>query len=165
MKKSSLIIILNTLFLSLISSVHAADNVELTMRETKKNAISLSILDTSLLYSINYDHNFNKYFGLGGSAAVAGGGGSAIGIGGVNVNFYPVGSNKTALLLTAGAHMLTSTEAAGGIDSITGSNFYGSAGVGFEYRSDFLFRAGVNILFNKNNYLMPWPGFTFGYAF
>lgn len=147
----------------LVTSEVTAES-ELTFRETNKNAISLSLLDTGLLYSINYDHTFVKYFGLGVSGELAGGGGDVIGMGGIFANVYPIGSKTTALMVSAGANMITG-DSLGGIDRFGTTNFYGNVGVGIEYRKDFLFRFKINTLFNNNGVLVPWPGVTFGYAF
>lgn len=151
-------------FLILLSSGFGARAGELTYREEQKNVFSLSILDQQVFYSINYDRTFNKYFGLGASTAVVGGGGNAVFVGGLRGIFYPVGSKTTAPFITAGIHGMTGDNL-DSWDSLDGSYGWGAAGLGIEYRHGFVFRGSVNILFNDEGYLVPFPGFSFGYAF
>lgn len=138
---------------------------ELTYREKNPNAVSLSLLDHGVVYSLDYDRSFTKWFALGAGMSLAGSGSTFLGLFHAYGMFYPAGKRTTSLFLSAGASALTVDDSLFSTDRFVGSPFYGNAGVGVEYRKDFLFRFKINALFNGQGVLVPWPGVTFGYAF
>ena len=147
--------------------------VERVTRSTRPNVISLALGDQGIYYSINYDRALSKWVGVGGGFSVL----PFLYQFPVYCNFYPVGSQKTALLLTLG---FTVGFESYPIDSFSGpfhtrATLDGAFGVGFEYRSRFLLRlkanvffpfSGPSLAFGTQLFVSPvWPGLFLGYAF
>lgn len=142
-----------------------AAETDLTYREINKNIASISLLDHGLAYSLDYDRSLNKWVALGLGTTFAGGGGDFVMLFHAYGLFYPVGGKHTSLFTSLGGSAATTNDGFFSSDTSEGSPFYGHAGVGVEYRKDFVFRFKVNALFFDGGYFVPWPGFTFGYAF
>ena len=167
--KIALVLLVVTCF----SGITQADEAT---RMTNPNAVGFEILGRSLLYSVFYDRVLNDNmaagFGIGTvSTQIAGidtGNSATMVPAYLNYYFSRLGNS---LFVTGGVSLITNATTVNGTKSSTGGyNFNDNSvepsfGAGFESRGDsgFLFRiAGYGLVSTK---VVPWMGFSFGYAF
>ncbi len=139
------------------------------VRATMRNDVGIELLGKALIYSFSYQRMVGPSLGLeAGLGALGGSGGSssstAILFVPVSAKVYLIPRDGT-LYLTGGAVLATASTSSGPFDN-SATNFYGQAGLGFEFRSSggFLFRGTAYGLFGGGGYFI-WPGLTVGYAF
>lgn len=145
---------------------------EVCMREAHPSVVYGELLGKGLVYSVGFDHNIRRWLGVGASFAYVS---PAVHIS-PYVNLYPVGGRSSALLIQTGLQVVhisdNTSELHGnllwpsgeGEQSKRGFDFGGQTSIGYEYRSGFLFRVAVLLMYNAEG-VMPWPGLTFGGAF
>ena len=165
------------LVLTLAVSFSCWANADEATRMTNPNAVGVEILGRSLLYSVFYDRVMNDDmaagFGIGSVSTQFAGGGDA----GVSATMVPAYLNYyftrtgNSLYATGGVSLITNASSVTGLKSSTGGYSFNNNsvepnfGAGFESRGDsgFLFRvAGYGLIGAK---VIPWMGFSFGYAF
>jgi hypothetical protein len=137
-------------------------------RATLRNDVGIELLGKAAIYSFYYQRMVTPALGLEVGLGALGGGSS---IDNTLLVFVPVGAKvyliprDGSLYVAAGAVLANAVVNEGPFDS-GASDFYGYAGLGFEFRSSggFLFRGAAYGLFAEGAYFI-WPGLTFGYAF
>ena len=167
--KIALVLVIVTCFTGLAQADEAT-------RMTNPNAVGFEILGRSLLYSVFYDRALNDDmaagFGVGTvSTQIAGiDTGTSATMVPAYLNYY-FSRTGNALFATGGVSLITNASSVSGTKSSTGGYTFNSNsvepsfGAGFESRGDsgFLFRvAGYGLIGSK---VVPWMGFSFGYAF
>ena len=137
------------------------------VRATMRNDVGIELLGKAVVYSFTYQRMVSNALGLEAGLGILGGGGSSTSSSllfvPVSAKFYLIPKDGT-LYLTGGAVLVSASTTSGPFDTAT--DFYGAAGLGFEFRSagGFLFRGTAYGLFAGGNYFI-WPGLSFGYAF
>ena len=138
------------------------------VRATMRNDVGIELLGKALAYSFYYQRMVGNSIGLEVAMGALGGGASSSSS---TILFIPVGARfylipkDGTLFLTAGTVLATASTSSGPFDN-SATDFYGNAGLGFEFRSPggFLFRGTAYGLFANGSYFI-WPGLTIGYAF
>ena len=137
-------------------------------RATLPNDVSIELLGKALIYSFTYQRMVTPALGLEAGVGALGGGSSTENTTffffPVSAKFYPIPKDGS-IFLTGGAVLLTAAADTGPFDE-TAADFYGQAGLGFEFRSTggFLIRGTAYGLFGGGGYFI-WPGLSVGYAF
>ena len=137
------------------------------VRATMRNDVGIELLGKAVVYSFSYQRMVSNALGVEVAFGALGGSGSGssttILFVPVNARFYLIPKDGS-LYLTGGAVLVSASTTSGPFDTAT--DFYGNAGLGFEFRSTggFLFRATAYGLFASGEYYI-WPGLSFGYAF
>ena len=141
-----------------------------TVTDRAPQAVYAELWGKGLIFSVNYDRRFSKRLdGLGFSV-----GAGYLKVDGVGLFSLPVGlnyllgKNGKYLELGAGASYFSAT-----ISDIDNASDHGSTVIGtmtIGYRSQpvnggFMFRAGLNPIIFKNNFIPYWPYISFGYNF
>ena len=147
---------------------HAQGVAKTLVRATMPNDVGIELLGKALLYSFSYQRMLGTTFGLEAGLGALGEGGASSS--NTMIVFVPVSAKvylipkDGTLYLTGGAVLATASTNSGPLDNAT--DFYGHAGLGFEFRSPggFLFRGTAYGLFAEGSYFI-WPGITIGYAF
>lgn len=137
------------------------------VRATMRNDVGIELLGKAVVYSFSYQRMVGNSLGLEVAVGALGGGGSSTSstllFVPVSAKFYLIPKDGT-LYLTGGAVLVSASTTSGPFDNAT--DFYGDAGLGFEFRSTggFLFRGTAYVLFANGGYFI-WPGLSLGYAF
>ncbi len=167
MRKRLTVIGAAILLSAVVSQGHTQGAAKPLVRATMPNDVGIELLGKALLYSFSYQRMVSTSVGLEAGFGAFGGGGtsssSAILFFPVSAKLYLIPKDGT-LYLTGGAVLVTASTTSGPFENAT--DFYGDAGLGFEFRSTggFLFRGTAYVLFGSGGYFI-WPGLTVGYAF
>jgi hypothetical protein len=151
-----------------VSRGHAQGAETTLVRATMRNDVGIELLGKALIYSFSYQRMVGTSFGLEAGLGALGGGSSSSN---TTIAFFPLSAKvylipkDGTLYLTGGAVLVTAAASSGPFDN-SATDFYGHAGLGFEFRSSggFLFRGTAYGLFGGGGYFI-WPGITVGYAF
>ncbi len=139
-----------------------------TTRITRPNAVFVELLGKGFIYGVGYDHAIFKWLGVGGSFSYFKLGDVSTVFFNPYTNFYPVGGQRSSLLMQLGASFAYFGHRhdyfLGVWDEDEGFDFSGTFGIGYEYRRAFLFRVMLYGLFSEEG-VYPWLGLTFGGAF
>lgn len=137
------------------------------IRAEKPNDFSFELGGRCLIYSLNYQRMLAPAFGLEVGASYIGGGseGETAGIlflsgGG---RFYFINKNASPYLSGGIVWLSAGTSAGPFSDAASGVYFYASPGFELRMTGGFVFRAGVNFLFEEG--FIVWPGIHLGVAF
>jgi hypothetical protein len=169
MRVGSRLAVMGGLVCALASSLPAqAPAARASTRVTLRNDVSIELLGKAALYSFGYQRMVTPALGLEVGLGAIGGGSSSEN---ATIVFAPIGGKlyvipkDGSLFLAAGA-VLVSASVTDGPFSDSGTDSYGYAGLGFEFRSSggFMFRGTAYGLFSGGEYFI-WPGITIGYAF
>jgi hypothetical protein len=134
-------------------------------RETNPSAIYGELLGKGLAYSVGYDYAVRRFLALGASVSYL----DPAVFFSPYVNFYPVGSTRSALMFQAGLQIVNVDRSNNDFlqDLLwieDGVDVGGQVSIGYEFRSAFLFRVALLGMFNRHGFL-PWFGLTFGGSF
>jgi hypothetical protein len=137
-------------------------------RARMRNDVGIELLGKAAVYSFSYQRMVSPAVGLEIGLGALGGGSSTDNS---MVVFFPAGAKiylipkDGALYVTGGAVLVTAAVESGPFGD-SAADFYGHAGLGFEFRSagGFLFRGTAYGLFGGGGYFI-WPGLSVGYAF
>jgi hypothetical protein len=134
-------------------------------RETNPSAIYGELLGKGLAYSVGYDYAVRRFLAIGASVSYL----DPAVFFSPYVNFYPVGSTRSALMLQAGLQIVNVDGSSNDFlqDLLwveDGVDVGGQVSIGYEFRSAFLFRVALLGMFNRHGFL-PWFGLTFGGSF
>jgi hypothetical protein len=155
--------------LSICGMAHASNNTRVSL----PNALTFEIGGRSLNYSFNFDRVLSDELSVGvgyGTFTTQGGiySSPSSGVVPVYANYY-FSREAGSLYVTAGAAILTSNNSGQttqlGNLQLSSSSLLGSAGVGYEYRSDpgFLVRMTGYLMMSGN--IVPWAGMSLGFSF
>ncbi|NTV81020.1 MAG: hypothetical protein HGA24_06320 [Candidatus Aminicenantes bacterium] len=158
MNRRSLVVLVLGVLLSSVA-------VSAQIRTEKPNDFSFELGGRCIIYSLNYQRMVAPAFGLEVGASYIGGGseGESAGVfflsgGG---RFYFI--NKNASPYLSGGIVWASADTSAGPDAVSGVYFYASPGFELRMAGGFVFRAGVNFLFEEG--FAVWPGIHLGVAF
>lgn len=160
--KSNRVFIL--LYVILLSQFFFVGQAYSSQRTENKHAVTLTLGGQHFLYSLGYDYTFIDQLALGADVSYIGDGSDGIFLGGIHTNVYPVGSDTVAMMVTGSinfANIDFDYEDVG----LQGSEFYGTIGVGVEYRKNLIFRAQVLSYITQHDFFIPWLGISIGAAF
>ena len=149
------------------SQGHAQNAPKPLVRATMRNDVGIELLGKAVVYSFSYQRMVGSSLGLEIAVGALGGSGSSSSstllFVPLSAKFYLIPKDGT-LYVTGGPVLVSASTTSGPFDTAT--DFYGSLGLGFEFRSTggFLFRGTAYGLFANGGYFI-WPGLSVGYAF
>ncbi len=137
-------------------------------RATLPNDIGIELLGKAAIYSFSYQRMLVPAIGVEAGVGALGGGSASDN---AVIVFVPVSAKlyliprDGSVYLTGGVVFVTGSADSGPFDE-SATDFYGQAGLGFEFRSGggFLIRGTAYTLFAEGEFFI-WPGLTAGYAF
>lgn len=136
------------------------------------NDVGMELLGKAVVYSFYYQRTVTPYVGLEAGISALGSGGDDES---TTIVFLPIGAKfylipkDGSVYLTGGASIVSASVDNGPFDEDDddgGTNTYGYAGMGFEFRAEsgFIFRGAAYGLISGGGFFI-WPGLTVGYAF
>ena len=141
--------------------------IRVTTRISRPNAVYVELLGRGLVYSVGYDHMVLPWLGFGSSFSYF----QLSDVPTVFINpyvsFYPAGGIRNALLMQLGANFIyfgRGNDFFLPVDPDDGLEVIGNFGIGYEYRSGFLFRV-MGMAFFSESGVIPWFGLAFGGSF
>lgn len=164
------VFVLVTGFYPLYPSRAAPSETEET-RVTRPHAVSVEVFGRALSFSVNYDRSFERYFSAGfGLSQIATYQNSQVRQAVTYFNAYFLPEFESAFV-TVGLNRALNADLAKFKDTSLGRfrfpehGWVSQVGLGWEHRlsQGFLFRSGAYVLFGDN--VLPWFGFSVGYAF
>jgi hypothetical protein len=152
---------------------HTVNKVLVTDRAPQ--AVFGEVFGRSIVFSANYDRRvFNRVDGLGytiglGYISVGDDGNSNVGLFSIPITInYLLGNNGKYLEIGAGATYFDANVTGSGDVSEGSSTIIGTMTIGYRSQpinNGFMFRAGINPFFFKNNFIPYYPYISFGYSF